>query len=192
MTPVATHLTTRRYRGRTNLPTIAGFSGISINRKITGTATTPLTTADKNSARIGFIPQNSSTPKNRSGRKNVVKLTPVPRLALQARRPAKQFRNCVTFLPSFRKGTASPTSSCLNRDATGTSYALKCVIVRFRHSPMIVLDPISRKGFLVGWNIHRQFQKSPPFEGNSSHCRKPAPHCKSDPNGAKTSEAICR
>ena len=38
---------------------------------------------------------------------------------------------------------------------------LKCVIVRFRHTPMMVLDPISRKRFLVGWNINRQFQKFP-------------------------------
>jgi hypothetical protein len=28
---------------------------------------------------------------------------------------------------------------------------------------MMVLDPISKKRFLVGWNIHRQFQKFPPI-----------------------------
>ena len=56
MTPVAIHPTTRRYGGRTNLPTIARFSEMSINKNINGTATIPLITADKKSARIGSIP----------------------------------------------------------------------------------------------------------------------------------------
>ena len=56
MTPVAIHPTTRRYGGRTNLPTIARFSEMSINKNINGTATIPLITADKKRARIGSIP----------------------------------------------------------------------------------------------------------------------------------------
>jgi hypothetical protein len=58
---------------------------------------------------------------------------------------------------------------------------------------MMVLDPISRKRFLVGWNIHRQFQKFPPHSKGIPHiAASPLRIAKANPNGAKTSEAICR
>ena len=46
--------------GSTNFPAIAEFADMLIIATITGTETMPLITADKNNARIGFMPAKLS------------------------------------------------------------------------------------------------------------------------------------
>lgn len=56
MTAVAIQPITRRYEGNVNSPINLRFDAKRIVTTISGTDTTPLITADQNSARIGFSP----------------------------------------------------------------------------------------------------------------------------------------
>src|SRR6266403_1293415 len=57
MSPVATQPMTRKYKGSWNLPTIVGFIEMSMSKNMKGTATRPLSSADRNKARIGLKPK---------------------------------------------------------------------------------------------------------------------------------------
>jgi hypothetical protein len=57
MRPVATQPMRRKYKGSWNLPTMAGFIEMSMSKNMKGTATRPLSSADRNKARIGLKPK---------------------------------------------------------------------------------------------------------------------------------------
>src|ERR1700691_5143360 len=56
ITKVAIHPTARSPRGKVNCPITLGLADISMVITIRGVETTPFSTADQNSARIGFSP----------------------------------------------------------------------------------------------------------------------------------------